>query len=84
MVIDFWKITVRAGANSLAASCNILAGTSSGLVDLFVFNSFSNLATPFAVMVMSGIAGTFEYGSLGKLVFSFVKTDLNWSLRISA
>ena len=30
MVIDFWKITVRAGANSLAASCNILAGTSSG------------------------------------------------------
>ena len=84
MVIDFWKITVRAGTNSLAASCNILAGTSSGPVDLFVFNSFSNLATPFAVMVMSGIAGTFEYGSLGMLVFSFVKTDLNWSLRISA
>ena len=26
----------------------------------------------------------FEYGSLGKLVFSFVKTDLNWLLRISA
>ena len=84
MVIDFWKITVRAGANSLAASCNILAGMSSGPVDLFVFNSFSNLATPFAVMVMSGIAGTFEYDSLGKLVFSFVNTDLNWSLRISA
>ena len=39
MVIDFWKITVRAGANSLAASCNILAGTSSGPVDLFVFKT---------------------------------------------
>ena len=38
VVIYFWKITVRAGANSLAASCNILAGTSSGPVDLFVFN----------------------------------------------
>ena len=81
VVIDFWKITLRAGANSLAASCNIHAGTSSGPVDLFVF---SNLATPFVVMVMSGIAGTFEYGSFVKLVFSFVKTDLNWSLRISA
>ena len=84
VVIDFLKITVRAGASSLAASCNILAGTSSGPVDLFVFNSFSNLATPFAVMVMSGIAGTFEYGSFGKLVFFCVITDLNWSLRISA
>ena len=84
IVINFWKITLRAGANLSAASCNILAGTSSGPVDLFVFNSFSNLATPFVVMVMSGMAGTFEYGSFGKLVFSFVKTDLNWSLRISA
>ena len=91
MVIDFWKITVRAGASSLAASCNILAGTSSGPVDLFVFNSFSNLATPFAYSnvpampdITSGIAGTLEYGSFGKLVFSFVNTDLNWSLRISA
>ena len=84
MVIDFWKITLRARANLLAANCNILAGTSSGPVDLFVFNSFSHLATPFVVMVMSGIAGTFEYASFGKLVFSFVKTDLNWSLRISA
>ena len=65
---------LRAGANLLAASCNILAGTLSGPVALFVFNSFSNLATPFVVMVMSGIAGTFEYGSFGKLVFSFVKT----------
>ena len=70
--------------NSLAASSNILAGTSSGPVDLFVFNSFSTLATPCVVMVMSGIAGTFEYGSFGKLAFYFVKTDLNWSLRISA
>ena len=84
MVIDFWKITVRAGASSLAASCNILVGMSSGPVDLFVFNSFSNVATPFAVVVISGIAGTFGYGSSGKLVFSFVKTDVNWSLRISA
>ena len=40
--------------------------------------------TPFVVMVMSGIAGMFEYGSCGRLVFSFVKTDLNWLLRISA
>ena len=63
MVIDFWKI-IRAGANSLAAICNSLAGTSSGPVYLFVFNSFSNLATPFVVMVMSGIAGTVEYGFL--------------------
>ena len=84
MVIHLWKITLRARANSLAASCNILAGTSSGPVDLFVFNSFSNLATPFVVMVMLGIAGTFEYGSFGKLVFSFVKIDLNWPLKISA
>ena len=45
MVIDLWKITLRAGANSLAASCNILAGTSSGPVDLFGFNSCSNLQT---------------------------------------
>ena len=59
MVIDLWKITPRAGANSLTASCNILAGTPSGLVDLFDFNSCSNLATPFVVMVMSGIAGYF-------------------------
>ena len=36
------------------------------------------------MMVMSGIVGMFEYGSFGKLVFSFVKTDLNWSLRILA
>ena len=84
VVIDFWKITLRAGANSLAASCNILAGTSSGPVDLSVFNSFSNLTTPFVVMVMSGIVVTFEYSSFGKLVFSVVKTDLNWSLSISA
>ena len=68
----------------MAASCTILAGTSSGPVDLFVFNSCSNLATSFVVMVISDIAGMFEYGSFGKLVFSFVKTDLNWSLRISA
>ena len=35
-------------------------------------------------MVMSGIAGMFEYGSFGIFLFSFVKTDLNWSLRISS
>ena len=35
VVIDLWKITLRAGANSLAANCNILAGTSSGPADLF-------------------------------------------------
>ena len=40
--------------------------------------------TPFVVMVMSGIAGMFECGSFEKLVFSFAKTDWNWSLRISA
>jgi len=57
VVIDLWKITLRPGANSLAASCNIFAGTSSGPVYLFVFNSCSNLVTPFVVMVMSGIAG---------------------------
>ena len=68
----------------MAASCNILAGTSSAPVDLFVFNSCSNLATPFVVMVMSGMVSLFEYDSFGKLVFSFMKTDLNWSLRISA
>ena len=68
----------------MAASCNILAGTSSGPVDLFVFNSCSNLATPFVVMVMSGMVSLFEYDSFGKFVFSFMKTDLNWSLRISA
>ena len=84
LVIDLWQITLRTGANSLATSCNSLADTSSDPVDLFVFNSCSNLATPFVVMVMSGIAGMFEYGSFGKLVFSFVKTNLNWSLRISA
>ena len=33
MVVDLWKITLRAGANSLTASCNILAVTSSGPVD---------------------------------------------------
>ena len=49
-----------------------------------MFNSCSNLATPFVVMVMSCIAGMFEYGSFGKLVFAFLKTDFNWSLRISA
>ena len=38
----------------LAVSCNILAGTSAGPVDLFVFNSCNNVATPFVVMVMSG------------------------------
>ena len=78
MVIDLWKITLRAGANSLAASCNILAGTSSGPVDVFVFNSCSNLANPFVE------AGMLEYVFFGKLVFSFVKTYLNWSLGISA
>ena len=82
VVIDLWKITLTAGANSLAASCNILAGTSSGPVELFVFNVCSNLTTPFVVMVMSAIACMLEYGSFGKLVFSFVKNDLNWSLRI--
>ena len=34
---DFWKIRLRAGANSLAASWRILAGTSSGPVALFGF-----------------------------------------------
>ena len=81
VVIDLWNITLR--AHSLAASCNI-AGTSSCPVDLFGFNSYSNLATPFVVMVMSGIADMLEYGSFGKLVYSFVKTDLNWLLGISA
>ena len=84
MVIGLWKITLRAGANSLAASCNILTGTSSGPVDLFAFNSSCHLATPCVVTVMSDIADMFEYGSFGKFVFSFVKIDLNWSLRISA
>ena len=54
---------LRARANSFAASCNILAGTSSaatGPVELFVFNLCSNLATPFVVMVMSGITGRFD------------------------
>ena len=53
MVIDLWKITLSAGANSLVASCNIPAGTSSGSIDLFVFNLCSNLATPFVVMRLS-------------------------------
>ena len=79
---DLWKTTLRAGANSLAASCSILAGTLSGRVDLFVFNLCTNLVTPFVVTIMSGIAGMFEYGSFGKLAFSFVTTDLNWSLRL--
>ena len=35
------------------------------------------MAPGLVVMVMSGIAGMFEYGSFGKFVFSFVKTDLN-------
>ena len=34
---DFWKIRLKAGAYSLAASWSILAGTSSGPVALFVF-----------------------------------------------
>ena len=40
--IDLWKITLRVGANSLAASCNILAGTSSGPIDLLVYRSFTD------------------------------------------
>ena len=35
-------------------------------------------------MMMSGMAGMFVFGSCGKLVFSLVKTDLNWLFRISA
>ena len=35
-------------------------------------------------MIMSGMAGMFVFGSCGRLVFSLVKTDLNWLLRISA
>ena len=61
-VIDFWQFSLKAGLNSLAASCNIFAGTSSEPVDLFVFNSCSNLATRFVVMLMSGISGMFECG----------------------
>ena len=38
VVIDLWKITLRAGANSLAVSGNIFVGTSSGHVGLFVFS----------------------------------------------
>ena len=34
-------------------------------------------------MMMSGMAGMFVFGSCGRLVFSFVKTDLNWLFRIS-
>ena len=34
-------------------------------------------------MMMSGMAGMFVFGSCGKLVFSLVKTDLNWLFRIS-
>ena len=36
MVIDLCNITLRAGANSLAASYNILAGTSCMYVYLFI------------------------------------------------
>ena len=35
-------------------------------------------------MMMSGMVGMFVFGSCGKLVFSLVKTDLNWLFRISA
>ena len=35
-------------------------------------------------MMMSGMAGMFVFGSCGRWVFSLVKTDLNWLLRISA
>ena len=66
-MIDFCKTTLRAGANSLAASCNILADTSSGPVDLFVFNSCNSLTTPFVVMMISGMAGIFEHGSFSKV-----------------
>ena len=38
VMFDLWRITLRAWADSLAASSNILAGTSLGPVDLFVFN----------------------------------------------
>ena len=75
-VIDLWKTTLRAGANSLAASCNIFAGTSSSPVDLYIFNSCSNLAIPFVVMIMTGIPSMFENGYFGKLVL-FVKSNLN-------
>ena len=61
VVIDLWKITRRAEANSSAASCNIRSGTSSGPVDLFGFNSCSNVTTPFVVVVMSGIVSVFFY-----------------------
>ena len=36
------------------------------------------------MMMMSGMAGMFVLGSCGRLVFSLVKTDLNWLFRISA
>jgi len=35
-------------------------------------------------MLMSGIVDMFEYGYFGKLMFIFVKTDLNRLLKISA
>ena len=34
-------------------------------------------------MMMSGMAGMFVFSSCGRLMFSSVKTDLNWLLRFS-
>ena len=63
---DFWKIICRTGANSLTASCRILAGISSGPVALFGLRACNSLATPSVVMMMSDIGGMFVLGSCGK------------------
>ena len=35
-------------------------------------------------MMMFGLTGMFVFGPCGRMVFSLVKTDLNWLFRISA
>ena len=82
---DWLKMWVRIGAISVESSLRRWFGISSGPLAFVVTIFDSSLATPASVTVRDGMVGKFGPAVLGVgSPRSVVKTELNWSLRISA
>ena len=82
--IECWKMLVRIGANSGAASFTIRQGMLSGPVALFALMLLRGFWTPLMFTWMLPIGGKLgPYGVVMSEDFSLVKTDLNWLFRIS-
>ena len=81
----FWKVVARSIEISDASSFKILASNMSGPVALLRFSFCSNLSTPSAVTLMSGIAGKDVPSGFGMLLLSSLVHDDSYCLfRMSA